>query len=301
MTCDPARRTTGLIFAINDLPNSAMEVFMASVLIDQDKCNRDGICVAECPAQVLEMKTEDDFPAETVDFGDTCLKCGHCVAVCPTSAFSLKWLSSDACPGIRRELDISPEQAEQFLRSRRSIRVFKEEPIERNKLAKLIQIACYAPSAKNYQPWHWIVIENPKLVARLDTMIVEWMQSVINADPAVAEILKLPRTVALWERGQYKTLRNAPHLFIVHVERSWAFGVEDTALALSYVELFARTLGLGATWSGYFYKAYHNYAPLAEAVPIPENHKVVGAMMIGKPKFKYQRLPERNEPRVEWR
>jgi nitroreductase/NAD-dependent dihydropyrimidine dehydrogenase PreA subunit len=271
------------------------------ISVDKEKCNRDGLCVAECPAQVLEIIKDGDFPTPTVDFNATCLKCGHCVAVCPTGAFSLEWLPSEACPPIQRDLDLTPEQAEQFLRSRRSIRIFKDDPVPREKLSKLIQIACYAPSAKNYQPWHWIVVENPAQVAKLDDMIVNWMKSRIRSEPELAERLKLPRTVMLWERGQYKALRNAPHLFIVHVERSWAYGVEDTALSLSYVELFARTLGLGATWSGYFYTAYNNYAPLAEAVPIPEDHKVVGAMMIGKPKFKYQRLPRRNEPRVEWR
>ena len=278
-----------------------MEGFKMSVLVDQEKCNRDGICVAECPAQLLEIIEDGDFPTPTVDFSDTCLKCGHCVAVCPNGALSLDWLTSDECPSIRGDLELSPEQAEQFLRSRRSVRIFKDEPIPREKLEKLIQIACYAPSAKNYQPWHWIVVENPAQVAKFDSMIVDWMRKVIKADPVAAEKLKLPRTVMLWEQGRYKPLRNAPHLFIVHVERTWAFGVEDTTLALSYVELFAKTLGLGATWSGYFYSAYNNYAPLAKALPVPENHKVVGAMMIGKPKFKYHRLPKRNVPRVEWR
>ena len=122
-----------------------------------------------------------------------------------------------------------------------------------------------------------------------------------HADPAGATSLKLPRTVQLWEKGLYKTLRNAPHLFIVHVDESWPFGPEDTALALSYVELFAPTLGLGATWSGYFYKAYNVYPPLAEAVPVPRGRKVVGAMMVGRPKFKYHRLPLRNRPKIEWR
>jgi nitroreductase len=179
--------------------------------------------------------------------------------------------------------------------------VFKDEPIEREKLEKLIEIGTCAPSAKNMQPWEWVVIENPAEVKKLDTMIVNWMRSFIKADPAGAASLKLPRTVQLWEKGLYKTLRNAPHLFIVHVDESWPFGPEDTALALSYVELFAPTLGLGTTWSGYFYKAYNVYPPLAEAVPVPKGRKVVGAMMVGRPKFKYHRLPLRNRPKIEWR
>jgi len=274
---------------------------MAQVIVDQKKCNRDGICVAECPAQVLGLEEADAFPRPTPDFDEVCLRCGHCVAVCPTGAFSLDWLPAEACPPVRAELAFSPEQAEQFLRSRRSIRVFKSEPLERAEIERLIDVACHAPSAKNMQPWSWIVIEDPSRMAELDEMLIDWVKSVIRTDPGVAQTMRFPRLVKRWEEGRYKMLRNAPHLIIAHVDRSWRYGVEDTALALSYLELFAPALGLGATWSGYFYTAYNAYPPLAQAVPVPEGRKVVGAMMIGRPKFKYHRLPNRNLPLVEWR
>ncbi|MBW1787101.1 MAG: nitroreductase family protein [Deltaproteobacteria bacterium] len=274
---------------------------MAFIMIDADKCNQDSLCIFECPAQVLQMDSETDLPVVTDDFEDVCLRCGHCVAVCPTAAFSLEWMPADACTPVESDLKLSSGQAEQFLRSRRSVRVFRDEPVDRAKLEKLIDIACYAPSAKNAQPWHWLVIEDPAQVWKLDGLIVDWMRSIIRADPAQAELLRLPRIVGMWEQGIYKTLRNAPHLFIVHVDETWPFGPEDSALALSYVELFSPTLGLGATWSGYFYRAYNSYPPMAEAVPVPPGQKVVGAMMVGRPKFKYQRLPNRNAPRIEWR
>jgi nitroreductase len=146
-----------------------------------------------------------------------------------------------------------------------------------------------------------VIIEDPLRLVELDVMLVDWMRSMIQADPEVAESLKLPRTVRLWEEGRIKLLRNAPLLIIAHVDQTWPFGVEDTALALNYVELYAPVLGLGATWSGYFYTAYNMYAPLAQAVPVPKGRKVVGAMMVGRPKFKYYRLPKRKRPKVEWR
>jgi len=273
---------------------------MARLRIDLEKCNRDGICVAECPALVL-AEGEDGYPLPTQDFEEMCLKCGHCVVVCPTDAFALSWLSPGDCPPIQKEMRLSPEQAEQFLRSRRSIRVFKDELVDRALLERLIQIGSCAPSAKNMQPWKWIVIYDPAEVKKLDRLIVDWMRAFIQADPAGAETLKLPRIVHLWEKGRYKTLRNAPHLFIVHVDKNWGFGVEDTALALSYVELFSTSLGLGATWSGYFYTAYNLYPPLAEAVPVPAGRKVVGAMMVGHPAFQYHRMPRRKPTKIEWR
>jgi nitroreductase/NAD-dependent dihydropyrimidine dehydrogenase PreA subunit len=274
---------------------------MAQVIVDHEKCNKDGICVAECPAQILQLEKRDGFPEPTPDFEEVCLRCGHCVAVCPTGAFNLDWLPAAACAPVRADLVLSPEQAEQFLRSRRSIRVFKPEPLERAQIERLINIACHAPSAKNMQPWSWIVIEDPSKMAELDAVLIDWVKSVIQTDPAAAETMRFPRLLKRWEEGRYRMLRNAPHLIIAHVDEAWRFGVEDTALALSYIELYAPALGLGATWSGYFYTAYNAYPPLARAVPVPSGRKVVGAMMVGRPKFKYHRLPNRNPPDVEWR
>jgi nitroreductase/NAD-dependent dihydropyrimidine dehydrogenase PreA subunit len=274
---------------------------MAQVIVDHEKCNKDGICVAECPAQVLRLEKGDGFPEPTPDFDEVCLRCGHCVAVCPTGAFNLDWLNAEACPPVRAELAFTPGQAEQFLRSRRSIRVFKPEPLERAQIEQLINIACHAPSAKNMQPWAWIVIQDPSKMTELDVMLIDWVKSVIRTNPETAETMRFPRLVKIWEEGRYRMLRNAPHLIVAHVDQAWRYGVEDTALALSYIELYAPALGLGATWSGYFYTAYNAYPPLARAVPVPEGRKVVGAMMIGRPKFKYHRLPDRNPPKVEWR
>jgi ferredoxin len=88
---------------------------MNLITIDQSKCNRDGICVAECPARIIRMESKKSYPTPTLDFEDTCLKCGHCVTVCPTGALSLDWLNPDDCKPINQELVLTPEQAEQFL------------------------------------------------------------------------------------------------------------------------------------------------------------------------------------------
>jgi ferredoxin len=60
-----------------------------------------------------------DMPED--DFSSFCIQCGHCVAICPTGAFRLNWLGPDQCPPIVKELELRREQAEQFLRRRRSI------------------------------------------------------------------------------------------------------------------------------------------------------------------------------------
>ena len=274
---------------------------MSLITIDPEKCNRDEICVKACPAKVIQVVSPDQIPEPSPDFEEYCLTCGHCVAVCPTEAFSLNWLTPGKCLPVRKEISPTREQAEQFLRSRRSIRNFKDKPVERHKLEKLLEIACFAPSAKNNQPWHWTVVEDPTEVRRLAGMVINWMRSVIEQHPKQAEQRGFVRVVSAWDAGEERICRGAPHIIVVHGDKDYGFGAEDSALALSYLELFAPTLGLGSCWGGYFYSAVNAYPPLFEALSLPADHRAFGAVMVGYAKLRYQRLPLRNEPRVNWK
>jgi nitroreductase/ferredoxin len=269
--------------------------------VDPEKCNKDGLCVLACPTKVIQKPGSDEIPVPTTDFGDYCLACGHCVAVCPTGAFRLDWLSPEMCPDIKKELNLTAAQAEQFIRSRRSIRNFRDTSVERSKLIKLMEIACFAPSAKNSQPWHWTVVEATVTVRQMAGMVVDWMRSVIKQFPEQANLRGLPRVVAAWDAGEERICRGAPHVIVVHGDKNYAFGTEDGALALSYLELYAPMLGLGTCWGGYFYSAVNAYPPLFEALGLPTGHRAFGAVMVGYPRHKYRRLPLRKAPRFYWR
>ena len=52
------------------------------IKVDQSKCVKCGLCVADCPACILDMG--ENGPECNVDRG--CMSCGHCVAICPSSA-----------------------------------------------------------------------------------------------------------------------------------------------------------------------------------------------------------------------
>lgn len=269
--------------------------------IDLEKCDKDGICVKACPTKVIQLDASGKHPVPAQDYENYCLNCGHCVAVCPKGAFQMERLGREAWPPVKKDLVLTAEQAEQFIRSRRSIRNFKNRPVEHHKLEKLIEIACYAPSAKNSQPWHWTVVEDPADVMRYAEMVIDWMRTVIKKFPEQAELLGLTRVVNAWNDGQERICRGAPHMVVVHGDKTYGFGAEDSALALSYFELFAPTMGLGSCWGGYFYSAVNAYPPLFQALGLPARHRAYGAVMVGYPRLEYQRLPLRNPPRVSWR
>ena len=102
---------------------------MALLNIDESKCKQDGICAQECPFGLIALSSKDAYPAIPKAAEAACIVCGHCVAVCPHGALNHARIPVEKSPPISKELAISQEQAVQFLRSRRSIRRYKDKPV----------------------------------------------------------------------------------------------------------------------------------------------------------------------------
>lgn len=269
-------------------------------LVDEERCKRDGICVEACGRLIIRMK-KGGFPELAPGGEDLCLKCGHCVCACPTGALSIPAMRPEECPEIARDLVLNEAQGEQFLKSRRSIRGYQDRRVEREKLTKLVELAGFAPSAHNARPVGLLVFEDPQSVRHLAGLVIEWMEGVLKESPAWAAPLGFDRIVELARKGRDPILRNAPHLFVAHADEKARLAKEDCVLALAYAELAAPSLGLGATWAGFFMVASQIYPPLKEALKLPAGHGNFGALMIGYPKVKFLRLPKRQPPRVTWR
>jgi len=123
----------------------------------------------------------------------------------------------------------------------------------------------------------------------------------IEKKPQIAESFHFDRTVAAWEKGSDRILRRAPHLIVAHASPAVPLAQSDCIIALSYLELAAFAAGLGTCWAGYLNSAANIYPPLQNALALPEGHQTFGALMVGRPKYRYQRIPLRNAPNIEWR
>jgi nitroreductase len=97
------------------------------------------------------------------------------------------------------------------------------------------------------------------------------------------------------DTGYDVVLRGAPHLVLALAAVNNPIGRDNGRYVLTYAELFAPALGLGSCWAGFFeMAAFGCYDPLIQLLGIPATKMIVGALMVGKPKFGYQRLVERN-------
>ncbi len=274
---------------------------MTLIQVDPDKCLRDGICAAVCPAQIISFSKEDGKLPVLIDNAEKlCIRCGHCVAVCPEGALAHESMGPTDCPPVREEFHVGDEIMEHLLRSRRSIRVYRDKPVPKQVLERLIDMARYAPSGSNMQPVQWLVILEPEKVQELGAMVVDWMKQLIGEKSPLADLLRFDRVVASWQEGKDRVLRGAPHLVIAHAPGRERTAAAACTIALSYLELAAGSLSLGTCWAGYFTTAAGSWPPLAEALAMPDDHSVFGAMMVGYPRFPYRRLPLRNPARITW-
>ncbi len=274
---------------------------MSLFQIDETKCKRDGFCVSDCPMGIIEMKTRDSFPAPIRGADELCIKCGHCVSVCPHEAISLNFLRPGDCAPVSKEFSPSPEQVAYLMKSRRSIRRYKDKPVERSVLNELIEVASHAPTGHNSQPVHWLVVENGSDVRALASIVVDWMKSMVQTQPAFAKLMHFDRVISAWEMGQDKILRDAPHMIVAHALSNLPPSQAACIIALTYLELYASTKGLGTCWAGYFNAAANFFDPMKEALALPAGHQTFGALMVGYPQYPYHRIPTRNAPRITWR
>jgi nitroreductase/NAD-dependent dihydropyrimidine dehydrogenase PreA subunit len=274
---------------------------MSAIAVKDAVCNRCGMCVLECPVAIIRMADADALPASVEGGDERCLICGHCVAVCPLSAVSLDGMKPEDCSPVEKDLLPTPEEVELFLKSRRSIRAFGDEPVPRDELAKLIDIARYAPSGLNTQPVQWLIIESTPEVRRLAGIAAEWMRGAIGQMPEMSEFLGFELLVADWDRGRDRILRGAPHLLIAHAPANDLMAPQAAPVALTYLELAAYSMGLGACWAGFFQTAATFGPSVAEALQLPSGHQSLGAMMIGYPTHRFQRVPVRKQPEIIWR
>jgi nitroreductase len=202
-------------------------------------------------------------------------------------------------PSIEKELEISEEQAVQFLRSRRSVRFFKKQPVEKEKLQRLIEIARYAPSGGNLQLVEWTVFRDADRIKEIAGQTVEWMREVMATAPKTVPPY-FPLIIRAWDIGFNSVTWSAPVLIVASAPKEATTGMIDVPLALSYLELAGLKLGLGTCWAGLVEGALQGSAAVREAVGLPDGHPYHYPMMVGYPKRKYTRLPERKVPKITW-
>ena len=159
-----------------------------------------------------------------------------------------------------------------FLFKRRSIRRFKNIPVEDRDVQALLEAGMSAPSANNLKPWHFIVIRDRK---RLD---------------ALAEIH--PYAEMLKEATLCIAVCADPKI-------SPAYWVQDCSAATENILIAAANLGLGAVWLG-CHPREERKRKIKEFLKIPEHIELLSMIAIGHPSEEKLPRTQFDPKRVHW-
>lgn len=144
----------------------------------------------------------------------------------------------------------------EIAQSRYSVRKFKDKSVEKEKILQVLDVARIAPSAVNYQPWHFIILTDKNMISKVaEVYSAKWLQR------APVIIVACGDHSQSWKRKDSKD-----HCDI------------DLAIAIDHITLAATDLGLGTCWVCAF-----DAQRCHEILELPENLETVALLTLGYP------------------
>lgn len=273
-----------------------------SFRVNTATCRKDGICAAVCPVRIVKGGV-GEVPSIADDRTSRCIQCGQCMAFCPTQACAAPGLAVEDAVFLRKDLYPSPEQVEELVFSRRSIRNFTDKPVPREELIRILDAVRFAPTAHNTQNLRWIILESREKTVELVELVIDWFRNLPKTDPALARKMSSEGMVRAWEKGNDVIARGAPQVAILAGREHTGMEAFDAAVALTYLEIVGQAHGVGCCWGGFITRVFSHPASGAvrEYLGIAADETPYCAQMMGYPKFKAVSRPPRKELRVTWK
>ena len=273
------------------------------IKVDLEKCIGCGTCKSDCPTANIAIK---DGKAV---HGKWCLECGHCTAVCPQKAVTL---AGDYDPAEILEYDdpkkfaVGPEQLLNFVKFRRSVRQYTDEPVSDADIAKILEMGRYTQTGANTQTLRYIVLTKDtlreitpmalKTLAELDVKSVDKKAMRVPYQYLDFQAIWI-NWYAFYQKKQRDLLfHGAPNALLV-VSRTC--NEVDGCFNAGHLELMINALGLGACLMGFGTFAFDQSPELKQRVGIQEGESVIFMMVFGHPKVKYLRTVNRKKVRYE--
>lgn len=289
------------------------------IKIDSNLCKKCKVCIEICPNVIYEFK--NDFIVTKEERTSLCFACGQCMAACAEMAIQVKGLSYEKDFYPLPEKFNDEKSFQQLIDSRRSVRAFKNKPIPKEELEKIVQAISQAPPSFPPLKTELIVVQ--------DQDIIHWTLPLMTGmyDQMMAGLKKpIPRFFIKRAMGKEKYLvvkshlepllniklpsmkagtedaimRKASAFILFHTDKNSENAEKDIYIALAFGLLKAHSLGIGATAIDLIPPPINRMPELKNIFKIPENNEVIASMILGYPKYQYKRAIRRELKSVTW-
>jgi nitroreductase len=187
-----------------------------------------------------------------------------------------------------------------LVKSRRSIRRFRPDPIPDEHIDKIIEAARWAPSGFNLQPWEFVVVKDPKLKDGIVQILKEALANVIKMEACREPWQKRPGSAAPVPPPSppANDYSQAPVFIILFGDSRTNVGLpmgrrydyslmqeaflSGLATAFIYMHLAAKSLGLASQWVSAVANPYA-HCFVKNLLGIPHELEAYDMMALGYP------------------
>jgi nitroreductase len=187
-------------------------------------------------------------------------------------------------------------QYEDFLelvKTRRSVRCYKPDPVADEDIEKIIEAARWAPSGFNSQLWEFVVVKDPRLKSEIAEVVGAAFSDIVKSMPPSErrDDTSGRRAVFGWEKapvfiivfGDTRVRACSPVPPVKTSDEKWtSVFISSLAIAFQYAALAAACLGLGSQWvSAVGIPSVRER--IMEILGIPPEMKIYDMMALGYP------------------
>ena len=278
--------------------------------IDRKKCTYCGLCAEDCPAQVITL----DRSSKTAAIKNSaCIECSHCGMICPVGAVTVDGAPLPAYGDGLEEL--SAEQAEHFLNSKRSVRNYKPGALAEEDIDAILRAGSLTATASNSRQVEAVLLQGDG-VRKLTLLVSGVLLKVVNLgrNPFGRQLLKLIGLRRYTQKDRIQDFHrritdtvngtkdafffNAPAVVILtYPAGGKRFGRTDCALAGQSMMLAAHSRGIGSCMIG-FAEAALLTKGLRKKAGVSPDRRIGLIFTLGIQKPKYYRYPVRNDWKV---
>ncbi len=281
------------------------------VTIDEKTCTQCGACARICPAEVLRMDGGKVQVSDTSPFG--CIACGHCMMMCPAGAIAVTGRGvspQDLVPLPEPEERATADALAALMRARRSVRRFRDQPVDPKLVERVVDLAATAPMG--IPPWDvgCVSVIGREDVRRIAHEVIQgyegflkifkpWLLAVMR--PFVGQVkydmfASFVRPLAQMyvrghQAGRDRLFYDAPALLIFH--HSPYADALDASIACTYALLAAESLGLGSTMIGGAPPMLQRNKALCRRLGIPDANTPAMALILGYPAVSFRKTIRR--------
>lgn len=292
------------------------------IKIDTTLCKTCGICGNVCPRHIPETIKENETKTTRVSSSraDLCMECGHCEAICPNGAIHLEFFKNEQFLKLGT-VDFDENQFIELVRHRRSIRRYRNKPVPRSILEKIINVSRYSPTVTGRRVTSVIVIDNPKILEKLSTLVYNVYEKLGNdlRNPIAKLIIKRRIGSKLFstltdfvmpgmswyikwyhEGNSNEIFRDCPALILFHNPVSEPMASENCLIAAFHAHLASQTFGIGSCVNDLIPPACNRSPEARELLKLPSDREVYASVTLGYPKLTFKRSIPREFVEVQY-